>query len=200
MRIRTKTCPECGEHFSYEIRKGADRKHCSAPCREKLKKRHALARAALLGPCAIEGCEGKATRKAQHCEKHYIRIRRTGVATPRHAEGRYTTGAGYIKLLDRMHPLSDSNGNVYEHRHVAYVEHKGQCPGCFWCGVELEWKTAVVDHLDEQKANNTPSNLVVSCNDCNRARGSLLPFLRRMRTEAFPVFVGQMQAYRALPT
>jgi 5-methylcytosine-specific restriction endonuclease McrA len=65
--------------------------------------------------------------------------------------------------------------------------------------VDLEWKTAVVDHLDEQKANNTPSNLVVSCNDCNRARGSLLPFLRRMRTEAFPVFVEQMQAYRALP-
>lgn len=197
MRMRTKTCPECGEHFSYEIRKGSDRKHCSAVCREKLKKRNAAAKAALLGPCAIEGCTGKATRKAQHCEKHYIRIRRTGVATLRHAEGRYTTAAGYIKLLDQTHPLSDSKGHVYEHRHVAYVEHKGTCPDCFWCGTTLQWQWAVVDHLDERKDNNEPSNLVVSCNDCNRSRGAMLPFLRRMRQDAFPVFVAQMKAYRS---
>lgn len=196
MVTRTKTCPECSQEFSYEIGKGKDRKHCSAPCRQKLKKRNREAREGTLEPCCIEGCQGRATRKGKHCEKHYNRIRRTGVAAPRQTNGRYLTSVGYVKVLNRAHPLADAAGTIYEHRQVAFAQHEGQCPDCFWCARALHWHEAVVDHLDEQKDNNEPSNLVVSCNPCNRARGSMLPFIKRMTDVAFNVFIERLVLHK----
>lgn len=53
----------------------------------------------------------------------------------------------------------------------------------------MSWAQAAVDHLNEQKNDNRHENLVVSCKDCNMARGSILPFLARMRPEVVSVFV-----------
>lgn len=127
MAYRTKTCPTCGGSFSYEVRKGSDRKHCSAACR-------------------------------------------------------------VAHLLEHGHPLANSRGNVYEHRKVMYDKVGNGPISCFWCAVGLTWPDAVVDHLNEVKGDNRPDNLVISCNDCNRARGSLIPFVKRMRQDAVDVF------------
>lgn len=130
------------------------------------------------------------------CEKHHARLRRNIPLSGKARSYRYKTGSGYIKLLRSEHPLADSKGNVFEHRAVMHEQHKGLCPACYWCGVCLEWRGAVVDHLNEVKDDNRPENLVVSCNDCNRARGALLPFVKRMTGEAFEVFTFVLREQR----
>lgn len=190
MNIRTKTCPTCGKHFSYEIGRGKDRKHCSAECRQR---HQIMNRPALLEArpsCTVEGCEGKAARVASGmCETHYYRVRRTGSTDRREPSYRYVTRGGYVKLLDKEHPLSDGGGAVFEHRRVMFELHRGICQPCFWCGAALTWKDAVIDHLNEKKADNRPENLVTACNGCNRIRGAMQPFLRGMRQEAMPTFM-----------
>ena len=47
---------------------------------------------------------------------------------------------------------------------------------CHWCGHLLVWmhglsaESLQVDHLDEDRANNDPTNLVPSCHTCNKLR------------------------------
>lgn len=196
--LRTKTCPTCGTDFSYPIARGNDRKHCSPKCRALHRKNKLEARISDLPKCVVPECGNKANRiGARLCEMHYCRQIRNGSLDGRVIAGRYKTGAGYVKLLKPGHPLADSHGHVAEHRLVAYQTHDGHCPSCFWCGVGLDWKSAVVDHLNEVKADNSPANLVVACNDCNRARGAMLPFIRRMMSSSFPVMVESFMKYRA---
>jgi len=64
---------------------------------------------------------------------------------------------------------------------------------CYWCGLSLDWPIAVVDHLNEDKADNRLENLVISCNNCNRARGALIPFIRRMKSTSLPAFLNCCQ-------
>lgn len=153
--VRTKDCPTCGNTFSYEVGKGKDRKHCSKQCRLRHK--------------------GRSFR-------NILKLRNPRV--PRTPTYTYRTGAGYIKVYRPGHPLAASDGTVFEHRHVAYERHGGECPACYWCNARLSWATAVVDHLNEAKSDNRPDNLVVACNDCNRARGAMLPFLRRVKPDS----------------
>jgi 5-methylcytosine-specific restriction endonuclease McrA len=81
---------------------------------------------------------------------------------------------------------------VFEHRAVMY-DRLGAGPlPCFWCGISLAWGKVVIDHLNEVKDDNRPENLVVSCNNCNRARGAMIPFIRTMRPAAFEVFVAAL--------
>ena len=69
---------------------------------------------------------------------------------------------------------------------------------CHWCGKEVEWTrgnngetTLVVDHLDDNRQNNEPDNLVPSCNVCNLRRSNKMMIqdgeLWTMRGRAFPV-------------
>ena len=195
---RTKACPTCGADFSYAIGKGNDRKHCSSTCRARHKRARLAERRAVAPQCVVPGCEVVATRKASGmCETHYYRERRTGSTDGREVVGRYLTGAGYIKLLRPEHPLADSAGHVFEHRHVAHDTAGGVCPCCHWCGVELGWDAAVVDHLNESKTDNSPGNLVVTCNNCNRARGAMLPLVSRLRPEVLDQFVQLIREHHA---
>ena len=191
MNIVNKICKFCGSAFSYENTRGMSRIYCSAKCRNKAKKEFLKIRSEFgYGTCVVEGCERPATRKTEMmCEMHYGRIRRNGNTDGRVIKGRYKTAAGYIKVLDRYHVLADGYGLVFEHRLVAFEHHKGVCPKCFWCKKELSWDVAAVDHLDEDKENNEITNLVVTCNACNRARGAVLPFLARMDDEAYSIFI-----------
>lgn len=149
--------------------------------------------------CCVHKCKNEVrSRNNPYCEKHYGRVRR-GVSLnddepPMH---RYISSAGYVILKKSNHPLAMKGGNVFEHRLVAYETHQGVCPGCFWCGLGLDWERAVIDHLDENKENNTPSNLVVACSPCNRARGAMLPFIKGMTDSAFQTFIAQASKYRA---
>lgn len=191
--IRTRNCFNCKTSFSYEIGKGKDRKHCSEACRleYQAKGRRVRKSEQILAVCSTQDCGQQANRKvAGLCEACYCQLRRTGNLLRRNAKRFTVTKAGYVRLLLPGHPLSpNKNGYVFEHRKVLF-DLIGPGPhSCFWCSESLEWDCIRVDHLDDNKTRNVNENLVVSCNDCNRARGSILPFLKRMRAEAFEQFI-----------
>ena len=197
MRVKTRICVECGSSFSYEIKRGRSRRLCGdRRCYNARKLRQRLERRARYPRCKTEGCDKPAERiGAGLCEACYGRLRRTGSTAKRSPRYRYATRAGYVKLLIPGHPLADSDGLVMEHRKVMY-DMLGPGPQtCFWCGVTLEWPKAVVDHLNEDKQDNRPENLVVACNNCNRARGAMLPFIERLRPEAVEVLVATIKSH-----
>lgn len=191
----SRKCQQCGTPFVPKRQAGQRQLHCSRECRVK----YQVAQRQNLPRCSVDGCQHRVrSGRAVLCEKHYGRARRgVDLNDARPVSGRYVTAAGYIKLLRPDHPLADTHGHVFEHRVVVYDKNGGTEPSCFWCGKGLTWKQAVVDHLNEDKADNTPSNLVCSCNDCNRARGALVPFVRRMRADAIETFVRAMHLMRA---
>lgn len=149
--------------------------------------------------CAVHKCGNVVvSRNNPHCDKHFGRLRRgADMYNDRVIGQRYTTAAGYVVNTNSSHPLSGRDKRVYEHRQKAYDAHGGQCPSCFWCGKSLSWDTSVVDHLDENKSNNNPDNLVVACNVCNRARGAMLPFIARVMNNRIDVLFAQIRLYRA---
>lgn len=88
--------------------------------------------------------------------------------------------------VDIHHPVAVINGavkgpravkaTVYEHKYVLY-EKIGPGPHpCHWCGVPLNWipgtreGALLADHLNEDKRDNRPENLVPACNGCNTIR------------------------------
>lgn len=197
----TSSCLACEKSFTYMHRTGARKRHCDDVCRQKWHVKRAAARKPNYPPCKIDGCHNTAERVgAGLCEKHFGRARRGAPVDRAPPAYRYTRRGGYIVLLRPDHPLAGKGGAVGEHRLVAYRANEGICPHCFWCGCELNWARAVIDHLDEQKAHNSPSNLVVSCNDCNRARGAMLPFVAGLTDAALPVFIERLIQYRAART
>lgn len=191
------TCINCGGKFDYPYKAGAKRSHCSSECRNAWRKKLADERLLKRIPCSIDGCNGLAVRVSSClCEKHYSRKRRGISVEDKAPKYSYKTASGYIVKLDPSHPLAMSDGRVHEHRMVAFAKHNGDCPDCFWCGAHLVWKTAVIDHLDENKQNNIELNLVVSCGPCNRARGAMLPFVARMKEESVSLFIEMISLYR----
>ena len=57
---------------------------------------------------------------------------------------------GYVCFMDKEHPLSHKTGRTYYHRHVASIKY-GR-----WLSSEEH-----VHHIDENKKNNNPDNLLV---------------------------------------
>lgn len=66
----------------------------------------------------------------------------------KHISTRVDKTLGYVYFIDKEHPLSDKCGKVYYHRHVYSVKTN-------------QWiqRTLQVHHIDENRANNDPSNL-----------------------------------------
>lgn len=98
-----------------------------------------------------------------------IVIAETEAVSRSNAQGPPEGSRGYIFLLLPDHPLANGRW-VYEHR-VALYEKLGPGPQeCWWCGRAISWEENLdVDHLDYDRSNNDPSNLVPSCRACNRA-------------------------------
>lgn len=183
---RTRDCAECGEPFSYEVGRGKDRALCSDFCRTK--RRHRNAKAQPL--CVVEGCQNRRQYKSGICNSCYCRQRDTGSLGRREHKYRAKHSSGYVLISDRSHPLSSSNGYVFEHRKVLFAAIGSGPHPCFWCGDMVDWmkgvcaKGALVpDHLDGDKANNARGNLVPSCNRCNSRRGMFMKWVEEHRDD-----------------
>jgi len=94
-----------------------------------------------------------------------------------HGQGS-VNGDGYRVFHDKEHPLATAQGKVLEHRAVLYERIGEGGHPCHWCKAIVTWGEASaasrlnVDHLDGDKLNNDPANLVPSCMDCNTKRGA----------------------------
>lgn len=80
----------------------------------------------------------------------------------------------YVYLYRPDHSIADKSGKVAEHRFVLFnAIGEGPHP-CQWgCGRSVDWggKSGInVDHLNGDPSDNRLGNLVVSCQQCNKAR------------------------------
>jgi 5-methylcytosine-specific restriction endonuclease McrA len=128
--------------------------------------------------CRVYGCGREARYKAdQLCQKHYFRQWRYGTTDTikrGHAKPRIVTPNGYVRVYAADHPLA-AHGYVFEHRKVAYDARGGKIHKCERCGIiEITWATCHVDHADDDRQNNAPANLWVTCRACNTMRGGAL--------------------------
>lgn len=171
---RTRTCDQCRKEFSYEIKRGADRKVCSKACAWESRKAKVAASLESLPCCAIDGCCSPAIRVgAGLCEKHHARLRRLGSSDLPPLPYEIEQSAGYLLTYAPSHPLTTSSqrSRVYTHRKV-YHDAYGEGPfDCYHCGAMQTWATMHIDHLDDDVQNNILSNLVASCPTCNTKRG-----------------------------
>ena len=89
-------------------------------------------------------------------------------------EGRVVDTDGYILLTGQYeHPLASEGGGLAEHRKVLYDKIGPGTHPCHWCDVELEWgghEGINTDHVNWDKQDNRPENLVPSCRVCNGSR------------------------------
>lgn len=121
--------------------------------------------------CCAQECNRDAVYKEkQLCQKHYFRFWRNGTTELKKKEARYFDGQGYVVVIKKGHPLAGKDGNIREHRFVAYEKYKDTELRCELCEKKLTWNTAHVDHKDECKQNNKPGNLRILCRGCNVMR------------------------------
>jgi hypothetical protein len=194
--VRTRECGHCGKSFTYAMARGNDRKYCGDKCKRHAQVRKLRERLSAAPKCSTEGCGKVANRISRGlCEACYCQEWRTGSvkrcgAKPRKGVRR---NREYILEWAPEHPLSGVTGMVLQHRRIVHDRHIGVCPPCHWCGAELTWKTAVVDHVDDNKENNASENLVAACNTCNLYRTQSIAFMARITTDAM-IEVMQMVA------
>ena len=197
-----KECGQCGVVFSVAFTRGVTHTmYCSKSCRSKAIRQQRRRATESAGPCSTPGCPRRSSRPAELCEACYVRKRRPGsVKRKTHMRplNRCEAG-GYILVRAREHPLANKDGWVREHRKVLF-DAIGDAPhDCVWCGRTLHtWASITVDHFDDNKSNNAPVNLLPSCNACNRARGSMRPFLWRLTVSGAARMV-EMVNHRGFP-
>lgn len=126
--------------------------------------------------CAVDGCDRPAVGRLW-CAMHYQRWKKHGDPTFRLRNGApVQNSTGYLLLCRSEHVLADKAGFVYQHRFVLFDQIGYGPHRCHWCGSHVNWfrtrrpERLDVDHLDRDKKNNDPANLVPSCTSCNSRR------------------------------
>jgi hypothetical protein len=131
--------------------------------------------------CTVEGCDRKHQGHGL-CTMHYQRLRDQGDVGPAELS-RAENGTGYISAQGyhvgtyHGHPLARVRDLTLAHRVVLYEKiGPGEHPS-HWCGVTVSWDITGsepgalhTDHLDWDRLNNEPTNLVPSCAPCNSTR------------------------------
>jgi HNH endonuclease len=120
--------------------------------------------------CTIDGCEKPRYQGYRMCSTHAMRKHRYG--DPHISRDR----RGRIRQDDRGYLVQYG---VRVHRTVLLASIGPGWHPCNWCRMPVCWELSfpkdprglVVDHLDGDRANNTPTNLVPACGVCNWLRG-----------------------------
>jgi HNH endonuclease len=129
--------------------------------------------------CTVPGCvKPVRSAKAELCAMHYHRKYRHGSVDRVSRDAGITTVRGRYKMkYVPGHPLAGANGKAYVHRLVLHTVLGPGAHACHWCSTAVLWETVEgdpaqlhVDHLNGQRDDNRPENLVPSCKSCNVAR------------------------------
>lgn len=126
--------------------------------------------------CQTDGCS-ETVNCRWLCYEHYKASLKRVRKEPR-VKASHMTQDGYRLIDARDHPLVNVQGYAYEHRLVLFDKIGPGWHPCHWCAEPVTWDVRnvgeagclTVDHLDAQRLNNVPENLVPSCIQCNSAR------------------------------
>ena len=135
----------------------------------------------------MDGCERVPhTPRAEWCTAHYNRLYRTGSLMEGVPVRPWHTGVvpeqEYLRThVAITHPLAGRSTRVLVHRVVLFDAIGPGVHACHWCSGSVTWDRSfpghpdglTVDHLDGDKHNNAPANLVPSCGSCNAHRAGL---------------------------
>lgn len=129
--------------------------------------------------CSVDGCETRVKARGV-CSAHYQRMRKAGPLPPLPPAKGHVNANGYRVFVGSSHPVAGASGVVYEHRAVLHDKIGPGSHPCHWCGLAVSWDREIhtdpdyltTDHLDKNRLNNDPTNLVPCCVPCNTRRGS----------------------------
>lgn len=186
--VKKAVCIGCSTEFEFDCQRGSKKTYCSDFCRRNARHSRAISKPL----CVVENCKNHRQYSSGLCNSCYYRKRNTGTTERRVFTYRVLRPGGYVVLGGseaKNHPLS-TGGMLFEHRKVLY-DAIGEGPhSCFWCGESVRWikskcvkGSLVPDHLDGNKQNNDPGNLVPSCNKCNSLRGQFMGWVRKHKDD-----------------
>ena len=176
MQTIQRNCQECGTAFAAQTG-GRPRVYCTTQCRKARRKRDAAVPAE--GQCAIEGCEKPRYQRRVLCSTHVMRKHRYGdpMIDKSRAGRAWDHSHGYKIAGAKGHPLADAKGSAYAHRLVLFEKIGSGPQECHWCGCDLTWGDGLeVDHVNNQRDDNRPENLVPTCHGCNTRRAMALRY------------------------
>jgi hypothetical protein len=144
--------------------------------------------------CSIDSCgKPRFNKTLGLCAMHYARHQRhgdplhtphsgqrrehpkcvAGCACGKHKAGWASRTKYRLLFSQHDHPIANRGGWLYEHRKVLYDAIGPGPHPCHWCSVVLTWggmKGIISDHMNRNKRDNRPENLVPSCQTCNTTR------------------------------
>lgn len=145
-----KKCEQCGTNFLVRKNFETTQKFCSRRCRDIAKQERIKTSCAYCGKqFFITKSKFNHSKSGLHfcCREHKDISQRLSVnigLTPNH----YGTGSG-----------------VHSYRKWAFNEYPHKCAICGWCEDE---RILEVHHVDENRANNEITNLIILCPICHR--------------------------------
>lgn len=150
-RAVRKTCAYCGKEFLVRASWEERQMYCSCKCAHENSKKRIMVICAYCGkPFEKVNNRLSSSKSGLYfcCRKH---------------KDRAQSLKGGIKEVMPKH-YGTGNGR-YDYRHRAFEEYEHKCAICGWCEDE---RVLEVHHIDEDRANNDITNLMILCPICHR--------------------------------